>query len=161
MGPGTRVLGILVFIGTAHCDQSAYPQTNVVAPLTQEYADTGLVDNSAYYNTADYSQGAYTDYGQYSENDRTAELIETAITIPMAVTAFLAALLGGVLAPMVTEGMRSLAQFEFPEFELPEIKRKATKGREFDELAKPISSLFKVAAGKLITNAIERLQKSQ
>ena len=87
MGPGTRVLGILVFIGkhfpqssghfkiigtlgTAHCDQSAYPQTNVVAPLTQEYADTGLVDNSAYYNTADYGQGAYTDYGQYSENDR-------------------------------------------------------------------------------------------
>jgi hypothetical protein len=34
-------------------------------------------------------------------------------------------------------------------------------GREFDELAKPISSLFKVAARKLITNAIERLQKSQ
>eukprot|EP00090_Calanus_glacialis_P022773 TRINITY_DN3507_c0_g1_i1.p1 TRINITY_DN3507_c0_g1~~TRINITY_DN3507_c0_g1_i1.p1 ORF type:complete len:162 (+),score=34.66 TRINITY_DN3507_c0_g1_i1:89-574(+) len=161
MGPSTRVLGILVFIGTAHCDQSAYPQTNVVAPLTQEYADTGLVDNSAYYNTADYSQGAYTDYGQYSENDRTAELIETAITIPMAITAFFAALLGGILAPIVSDGMRSLSEFEFELPDFPEIKRKTNKGREFDELAKPISSLFKVAAGKLITNAIERLQKSQ
>lgn len=79
----------------------------------------------------------------------------------MAITAFFAALLGGILAPIVSDGMRSLSEVEFPEFDFPEIKRKTNKGREFDELAKPISSLFKVAAGKLITNAIERLQKSQ
>merc|ERR1711892_1321510 len=145
MGPGTKVLGILVFIGASNCDQSGYPQANVAAPLTQEYADTGLVDNSAYYNQADYGQGVY-DYAQYSDTDRTAELIESAITIPMAITAFISALIG---------------EFEFELPELPRLKNKK-KGRAFDEsLAKPISSLFKVAAEKMITNALERLQKAQ
>merc|ERR1711892_1358779 len=158
MGPGTKVLGILVFIGTSNCDQSGYPQANVAAPLTQEYADTGLVDNSAYYNQADYGQGVY-DYAQYSDTDRTAELIESAITIPMAITAFISALIGSIMAPIISDGFRSLAEFEFPE--LPRLKNKK-KGRAFDEsLAKPISSLFKVAAEKMITNALERLQKAQ
>merc|ERR1712244_103615 len=68
--------GILVLIiGVSYGDQSAYPTSNVVAPLTQEYTDTGLVDNTAYYNQGDYTQGAY-DYTQYSDTDRTAELIE-------------------------------------------------------------------------------------
>jgi len=160
MGPGTKVLGILVFIGASNCDQSGYPQANVAAPLTQEYADTGLVDNSAYYNQADYGQGVY-DYAQYSDTDRTAELIESAITIPMAVTAFLAALLGGIMAPVISDGFRALGEFEIPDIEFPRIK-KTDSGRAFDDpLAKPISSLFKLAAEKMITNAIERLQKAQ
>merc|ERR1712106_289915 len=155
MGPVTKVLGILVVVGLTNCDQAAYPATNVVAPLNQEYADTGIVDNSAYYNQADYGQSAY-DYSQYSDTDRTAELIESAITVPMAITAFFAALLGGFMAPIISDGMRALR-----EFELPELKKK-TKGRAFDEpLAKPVSSLFKLAAEKIITNAIDRLQKAQ
>jgi len=160
MGPVTKVLGILVVVGFTNCDQSAYPATNVVAPLNQEYADTGIVDNSAYYNQADYGQSAY-DYSQYSDTDRTAELIESAITVPMAITAFFAALLGGFMAPIISDGMRALGEFELPEFEFPELKKK-TKGRAFDEpLAKPVSSLFKLAAEKIITNAIDRLQKAQ
>merc|ERR1712177_16928 len=121
--------------------------------------DTGLVDNTAYYNQGEYTQGVY-DYTQYSDTDRTAELIESAITIPMAITAFLAALLGGIMAPVVGDGMRALMEFELPEFELPRIK-KTGSGRDFDEAYKPLSSLFKVAAEKIVTNAIKKLQEAQ
>ena len=55
--------------GLTNGDQSVYPATNGVAPLAQEYPDTGLVDNNAYYNQGEYSQGGY-DYTQYSDTDR-------------------------------------------------------------------------------------------
>jgi len=155
--------GVFLFLllGAVLGDQSVYPQSNVIAPLNQEYSDVGVVDSNQYYNQGDYSaQGEY-DYGQYSDTDRTAELIESAITVPMAITAFLAALFGGILAPIVGDGMRALAEFEFPEIQLPEIKKKGS-GRSFSEepLAKPVSAMFKLAAEKLITNALERLQKN-
>jgi len=159
MGGVSRVLGIIVSIGLANGDQALYPATNGVAPLTQEYTDTGLVDNNAYYNQAEYTQGAY-DYTQYSDTDRTAELIESVITIPMAITAFLAALLGGIMAPIVGDGMRALMEFELPEFELPRIK-KSGSGRDYDDIYKPVSSLFKVAAQKMVANALDRLQEAQ
>jgi len=155
MGPAAKLCWVLVLVGLTNCDQ-AYPQTNVVAPLNQEYADPTL-DNSAYYNQADYGQSAY-DYGQYSDTDRTAELIESAITVPMAITAFFAALLGGFMAPIISDGMRALGDFELPEFEFPEIKKKQ-KGRAFETLSKPASRLFKLAAEKIIENALNRLQK--
>ena len=41
----------------------------------------------------------------------------------MAITAFLAALLGGIMAPVVGDGMRAVMEFELPEFELPRIKK--------------------------------------
>merc|ERR1712079_223077 len=144
MGPISTALGILLIIGVARCDQSAYPVSGSVgAPLTQEYADTSLVDNTAYYGQADYSQGGY-DYAQYSDTDRTAELIESALTLPMAIVAFFAALMGGIMAPVVSDGMRALAEFEFPRL------KKTSSGRDYGEPYKPISSLFKLAAEKLI-----------
>merc|ERR1712083_1230584 len=154
MGGVSTVLGIIMGIGLTNGDQALYPATNGVTPLTQEYTDTGLVDNNAYYNQADYTQGAY-DYTQYSDTDRTTELIESVITVPMAITAFLAALLGGIMAPIVGDGMRALI-----EFELPRIK-KSGSGRDYDNMYKPVSSLFKVAAEKMVTNALERLQEDQ
>ena len=127
-----------------------------MAPLTQEYTDTGLVDNNAYYNQAEYTQGAY-DYTQYSDTDRLVtkyelllkliitiyfrllfgEVLEPVVTIPMAITAFLAALLGGIMAPIVGDGMRALMEFELPEIELPRIK-KSGSGEEFDNAVKMI-----------------------
>merc|ERR1712083_519663 len=147
MGLGSTALGILLFIGVARCDQSAYPSGSVGAPLTQEYADTSLVDNTAY-------------YGQNSDTDRTAELIESALTIPLAIVAFFAALLGGILAPVVSDGVRALGEFEIPEIEFPRLK-KTSSGRDYGEPYKPISSLFKLAAEKLITNLLERLQEAE
>ena len=41
----------------------------------------------------------------------------------MAITAFMAALLGGIMAPIVGDGMRALMEFELPEIELPRIKK--------------------------------------
>ena len=108
---------------------------------------------------------------------RTAELIESAITIPMAITAFMAALLGGIMAPIVGDGMRALMEFELPEIELPRIKKARSgkkfdfvvrsvittlfSGRDYDDVFKPVSSLFKLAAEKMVTNAIKRLQEAQ
>ena len=108
---------------------------------------------------------------------RTAELIESAITIPMAITAFMAALLGGIMAPIVGDGMRALMEFELPEFELPRIKKAGSgkkfdyavrsvittlfSGRDYDDVFKPVSSLFKLAAEKMVTNAIKKLQEAQ
>jgi len=154
-----RILGILAIIGLTNGDQALYPATNGVAPLTQEYTDTGLVDNNAYYNQAEFTQGAY-DYTQYSDTDRLlfGEVLEPVVTIPMAITAFLAALLGGIMAPIVGDGMRALMEFELPEFELPRIK-KSGSGRDIDHYYKPVSSLFEMVAEKMVTNAIERLQE--
>lgn len=64
------------------------------------------------------------------------------------------------MAPVVGDGMRALMEFELPEFELPRIK-KTGSGRDFDEAYKPLSSLFKVAAEKIVINALERLQEAQ
>ena len=69
----TNIIIIIIIIpvllsGVVGGDQSVYPSSNVVSPLTsQEYTDT--VDNTAYYNQGDYSQGVY-DYTQYSDTDR-------------------------------------------------------------------------------------------
>ena len=49
----------------------------------------------------------------------------------MAITAFLAALLGGIMAPVVSDGMRALMEFELPEIELPRIKKNGS-GKEFN-----------------------------
>jgi len=157
MGLGSTALGILLFIGVARCDQSAYPSGSVGAPLTQEYADTSLVDNTAYYGQNDYSQGAY-DYAQYSDTDRTAELIDSVVTIPMAIMAFLAALLGSVTGPILAEGITRIVNFEF---ELPELPRIKDSARGFTEPTKHTSSLFKLAAEKLITSAVDRLRQVQ
>jgi len=158
MGAATALSTLLLLLGVVAGDQSAYPSSNVVSPLTsQEYTDT--VDNTAYYNQGDYSQGVY-DYTQYSDTDRTAELIESAITIPMAITAFLAALLGGIMAPVVSDGMRALMEFELPEIELPRIKKNGS-GRDFEDSYKPVSTLFKKAAEKIVKNALDRLKETQ
>ena len=49
----------------------------------------------------------------------------------MAITAFMAALLGGIMAPIVGDGMRALMEFELPEIELPRIK-KSGSGKELN-----------------------------
>jgi len=64
------------------------------------------------------------------------------------------------MAPIVGDGMRALMEFELPEIELPRIK-KAGSGRDYDDVYKPVSSLFKLAAEKMVTNAIKRLQEAQ
>jgi len=65
----------------------------------------------------------------------------------MIIIAFLAALLGGIVAPILSEGISALEDIEWP-FEVPEVPE--PNGRMFDDpLAKPISTLFKLASNKL------------
>jgi len=85
---------------------------------TGQYADPGVYSDSGVYSA--YS----TDTGtQLSETDRTTELIEGALSVPVMVAAFFSAMLGGVMAPMITEGFRFIANMEVPIPELPELPR--------------------------------------
>ena len=60
----------------------------------------------------------------------------------MAITAFMAALLGGIMAPIVGDGMRALMEFELPEFELPRIKKSGSGGDFTYASNKVIAKLF-------------------
>ena len=60
----------------------------------------------------------------------------------MAITAFMAALLGGIMAPIVGDGMRALMEFELPEFELPRIKKSGSGGDFAYASNKVIAKLF-------------------
>jgi len=144
MGTSSGVVLILSTLGGVLCNQAPYPQVGGQPP---DYGDIGVQgDAGGYYSHADYGQDAY-DFTQYADTDRTADLIGSVLTLPMIIVAFLAALLGGIIAPMLTEFVNQLGDLlgDFP-IELPEIPT----GRMFDEtLAKPVSTLFKLASSKL------------
>merc|ERR1711892_1514125 len=95
------------------------------------YADSSLqqpLDNAGYY--AQYPSASGYDYDagyqvQAQEEDR-QDILSTSlgggITIAMAGTAFIAALIGAMVAPVLNEGMTRLMDFEIPALpELPEI----------------------------------------
>merc|ERR1711941_111872 len=56
--------------------------------------------------------------GSFSQ-DRTGGL-EAFITAPLVVTAFIAALFGGFVSPIISNGLRTMSQFEIT---LPQIRR--------------------------------------
>merc|ERR1712154_749111 len=85
------------------------------------------VDNSLYYNP--YPSGGGYDYEAYpvlaqGEQDRT-DILSTGlfggITVAMFLTAFPAALLGALVAPLLTAGVNRISEIEIPEISLPEL----------------------------------------
>jgi len=147
-------IGIVVVccVGLSMCDQSVYPVETVGAGHPSQYVGGGVQgDGGGYYSQAPYGQDVY-DYAQYSDTDRTLELIEGALTIPMAIIAFFSALLGGILAPIISDGVRALAEFELPRIELPE---EESKGRTYSgDLVKPVSTGYKLTAENIIRSAL-------
>merc|ERR1711892_1201699 len=111
----------LVFGNPQQLSSDAYPDPSLQQPL----------DNAAYYaqypsaSGYDYDAGYLGQVVQGQEEDR-QDILSTSlgggITIAMAGTAFIAALIGAMVAPVLNEGMTRLMDFEIPELpELPEI----------------------------------------
>merc|ERR1711962_233488 len=101
------------------------------APRTTGYAD------DTYY---DYSNGVYQEsqYPTQSASDRQA--VETLIAAPLIVTAFSAALFGGLLSPAITYGFERMSEYEirWPEFTR---KKKSGKSRSLTDDFDCISTL--------------------
>merc|ERR1712178_486181 len=123
------------------------------AQLTNDdtnYVDTGADPNQGYY-TGQYNTGVYSPYPadtsapavQLSETDRTTELIDAAFTPVVMLAAFLSALLGGIMAPVVNEGFRAIASME-----LPRIRRKDDKYHYHDRGF--VSSGFSTALNRIV-----------
>ena len=82
------------------------------APIASYYPE----DNSQYY--PDY---VYPSQPSLAESSLDGQGLETVIGIPLVITAFAAALLGGLLSPIISSGLSRLAEYEI---EWPEVKRK-------------------------------------
>jgi len=127
-------LGVaILMIGATSTTVNAQQLTNEIPDTGAGYVET--VPDQGYYTGQYADPGVYSDSGVYSaystdtgnaqlsETDRTTELIEGALSVPVMVAAFFSAMLGGVMAPMITEGIRAIANMEVPIPELPELPR--------------------------------------
>jgi len=130
---GTSLLQCLLWLGLlglSVCDQSAqgtlhYPQEEVTAPLGYpDGSDTGLTAGG-YYSQYPTTAGGQYDYSlAYGATDRLSEVI----SFPLVITAFFSAMVGGILAPLVSTMASRLGDVELPEMptlEIPEIPIKS------------------------------------
>jgi len=101
----------------------------------------------------------YPDYG-YNTQDSTPSLldrqgIETVLGAPVVITAFLAALVGGIMSPFISEGISRLGQYEI---EWPEVKRRVpvpSSETSEDEDGRSIESWSWIKALETVSQAIE------
>jgi len=143
------LLTIGSLIGGLACDQTYpgqqapqathYPTQEAPLGYPIEGGDTALTAAGNYYSSYPSGGGQY-DYGlQLSDTDRQ----DSIFTFPMVLTAFLSAMMGGLLAPLVV-GMAArvgdmelpvLPDIEVPDFPIKRVnkKKKTKKGRELDD----------------------------
>jgi len=113
-----------VLIGTALCDKSLHHNTLQApsAPVAQypqypEYPDYGYAPSSP---------------GEFS-TDLDRQGLEAVLGAPVVITAFAAALFGGLLSPLISNGLSRMAEFEI---EWPEFKQKVEQGTKKKKLSK-------------------------
>ena len=73
----------------------------------------------------------YPDYG-YNSQDSTPSLldrqgIETVLGAPLVITAFVAALVGGIVGPLISDGLARLGEYEI---QWPQVRRKIIQQEE-------------------------------
>jgi len=126
MGTSLLLNTVLIgLIGLGSGDQSSlplgYPQEEVTAPLGYpiEGNDAGLTAGGYYsqYPTTAGGQYDYSGLGAYGATDRITDVL----SLPMVITAFLSAVVGGILAPLVTRMASRLGDVELPR--IPEIPK--------------------------------------
>ena len=118
-----HILSLLMF-GLITCEDILDELSNSPsAPIAPYYPE----DNSQYYPDYGYpSQPSYPESSFSSTLDRQG--LETVLGAPLVITAFVAALFGGFLSPMISEGLSRLGEYEIM---WPEVKRKIPSiGRE-------------------------------
>ena len=105
------------YSGLISCEDIAYDASHPPsAPITPYYP----VDNSQYFPDYGYpSQSSYPESSFSSTLERQG--LEIAFGAPLVITAFVAALLGGFLSPMISSGLSRLGEYEI---QWPEVKRK-------------------------------------
>ena len=114
----------LLMCGLISCedivDEASNPTSAPIAPYFPE-------DNSHYYPDYGYSSQPSLAESSFSPTlDRQG--LETVLGIPLVITAFAAALLGGFLSPLISSGLSRLGEFEIM---WPDVKRKIPSiGRE-------------------------------
>jgi len=139
---------MLVICGLISCEDIpgdiSQPPSAPVAPYYPE-------DNSQYYPDYGYPpQQSYPESSFSSLLDRQG--LETIVAAPLVITAFIAALIGGILSPLVSDGLSRLGQYEI---EWPEVKRKVPSIDTTDEEARSIESWSWIQALERVSQALE------
>merc|ERR1712002_233982 len=128
----------LSLMGVSLGDQSAlthgYTQEEVTAPLGYpiEGQDTGLTAGGYYSQYPTTASGNYDYSLAYGATDRISDVI----SLPLVITAFFSAMVGGILAPLVTTMAARLGDVELPEMpdirmpEMPDLPVKKTNSKK-------------------------------
>ena len=134
----------LLLTGVCQADKTAshVNNNNVQVPAASSGAPI-----SPYYTEYDYN--LYEPQSQsFSSLDRQAT-IEAVLGAPVVITAFAAALFGGILSPLISEGLSRMSEYqiEWPSFsqrverKKTKTRNKTSKAREFDDVDTSMSWL--------------------
>merc|ERR1712025_23665 len=134
-------------LGLCHGDKSGHVQQH--AAPAQVAAPSSAPGVSPYYAQYDYE--AYEPQPQSFTSgglDRQAS-IEAVLGAPVVITAFAAALFGGILSPLISEGLSRMSEYqiEWPSFsqrverKKSKTRNKTSKAREFDDVDTSMSWL--------------------
>ena len=147
-----------LILGLSHGDKSG---VHVAAPsnTVQASAPSNL---PPYYPEYDYGyepQGTFSS-SSASLTDRQAS-IEAVLGAPVVITAFAAALFGGILSPLISEGLSRMSdyQIEWPSFGQRVEKRrktKVTKGSKARDFADSINIMDVLDAVNTVVSAISK-----
>ena len=134
----------LLLTGVCLADKSA---THVNNNNIQVPAASSGAPISPYYTEYDYN--LYEPQSQsFNSLDRQAT-IEAVLGAPVVITAFAAALFGGILSPLISEGLSRMSEYqiEWPSFsqrverKKTKTRNKTSKAREFDDVDSSLSWL--------------------
>ena len=134
----------LLLTGVCQADKTAshVNNNNVQVPAASSGAPI-----SPYYTEYDYN--LYEPQAQsFNSLDRQAT-IEAVLGAPVVITAFAAALFGGILSPLISEGLSRMSEYqiEWPSFsqrverKKTKTRNKTSKAREFDDIDTSMSWL--------------------
>merc|ERR1712227_413473 len=144
-------------LGLCHGDKSGHVQQH--AAPAQVAAPSSASGVSPYYAQYDYE--AYEPQPQSFTSgglDRQAS-IEAVLGAPVVITAFAAALFGGILSPLISEGLSRMSEYqiEWPSFNQRVEKRRKTKTKSSNkarELANNVSWLDILEGVNTVVSAI-------
>jgi len=117
------------------------------APVAPYYPE----ENLQYYPDYGYPpQQSYPESSFSSTLDRQG--LETVLGAPLVITAFIAAMVGGVLSPLISDGLSRLGQYEI---EWPEVKRRVPSIDKIKDEGRSIESRSWIQALERVSQALE------
>merc|ERR1712045_48914 len=125
LASASTILALLLLLASAASAQHATESLTSEGQYTVEAA----ADPGYYTGQYQHQHQAQDFYSQYSEEpqatlagdtDRTLDFFAGAVSAPMVmVAAFMSALMGSILAPMITAGMEAVSRLPVPDIEFP------------------------------------------